>query len=173
MNNYQNLYWQAYLQFKRCTPLKFDCGRLCGKICCQARDDSEGMWLFPGEETLYADADNFVIRPTGRTLAGGRILYWLSCTGDCRRTARPLACRFFPLTPSLNRDMVTVAIDPRARNLCPLAEGRQCLQQEFVRKVGRVCRELAQEPEIREYLGIVTAELAEFRQVARLLGREL
>ena len=173
MNNYQTLYFQAYHQLERCTPLKFDCGRLCGKICCQARDDSEGMWLFPGEETVLAGAETFIIQPTGRTLSNGRILYWLNCTGDCRRATRPLACRIFPLTPRLDRNVVTMEIDPRAKHLCPLAAGRECLQWEFVRKAGRACRELAKEPEILEYFGILTAEIAGFRQVARLLGREL
>ena len=33
------------------TPLKSDCGRLCGGACCQG-DDATGMLLFPGEEAL-------------------------------------------------------------------------------------------------------------------------
>jgi hypothetical protein len=173
MNHFQNRYLQAYNQLGHCTPLKFDCGRLCRKNCCQARDDSEGMWLFPGEEVALAGEKNFVIQPTGRRLSNGRTLYWVNCFGECRREARPLACRIFPLTPRLKRDLVTVEIDPRAICICPLAEGRGSLQTEFVRKVGRVCRELAKDPEVFDYLGILTAEIAEFRQVARLLGREL
>ena len=33
------------------TPLKSDCGALCGAACCQADEDGQGgMYLFPGEE---------------------------------------------------------------------------------------------------------------------------
>ena len=36
------------------TPLKGDCGRVCGGACCEPDEDGKGgMLLFPGEETLY------------------------------------------------------------------------------------------------------------------------
>ena len=36
------------------TPLKTDCGRICGGACCQPDEDGQGgMLLFPGEEGLY------------------------------------------------------------------------------------------------------------------------
>ena len=33
------------------TPLKTDCGRLCGGACCEG-DEETGMLLFPGEDAL-------------------------------------------------------------------------------------------------------------------------
>lgn len=36
------------------TPLRFDCGRLCGAACCAPDEEGDGgMLLFPGEEALY------------------------------------------------------------------------------------------------------------------------
>ncbi len=36
------------------TPLKSDCGRICGAACCASLEGEEtGMLLFPGEEALY------------------------------------------------------------------------------------------------------------------------
>ncbi|MEG1472022.1 MAG: hypothetical protein RSD76_06230, partial [Clostridia bacterium] len=36
------------------TPLKTNCGKLCGGACCQADESGEnGMLLFPFEETFY------------------------------------------------------------------------------------------------------------------------
>ncbi|MFZ5651668.1 MAG: hypothetical protein ACOY4I_12535 [Bacillota bacterium] len=35
------------------TPLKHDCGRLCGKKCCSVQEEGKGIYLFPGEESMY------------------------------------------------------------------------------------------------------------------------
>ena len=40
------------------TPLKDDCGRLCGAACCHPDEDGQGgVALFPGEEEYYKGAD--------------------------------------------------------------------------------------------------------------------
>ncbi len=37
------------------TPLKTDCGKVCGARCCRSLEGEEtGMLLFPGEEAYYA-----------------------------------------------------------------------------------------------------------------------
>jgi hypothetical protein len=161
------LYTWAYQQLNRCTPLRYDCGRLCDRICCRGED---GMWLFPGEEELLRAEPSFTIEPLKWGLSNGRQLYWLTCTGQCHRELRPLSCRIFPLGPYLKRDLVTVAIDPRAKGLCPLAEGRHRLQREFFRTVGRVCRELAREPELKEFIGIWTEEMEDYHKIRDLFG---
>lgn len=170
------LYTEAYKQLNKVTPLKFDCGQLCNKICCQGLEEA-GMWLFPGEEELLTREISFEIRPMERQLVSGRFLQWMDCHGKCSREFRPLSCRIFPLAPFLTKkDIITIDIDPRAKRICPLAEGREQLQQEFVRKVGQVCRELAREPEIREFIGVMTQEMEEYQgmvQQFRAHGRDL
>ena len=38
------------------TPLKRDCGRVCGRRCCSSPEgEDRGMLLFPGEEDLYEE----------------------------------------------------------------------------------------------------------------------
>ena len=39
---------------EKVTPLKGDCGRVCGAACCQSDETGKGgMLLFPGEKALY------------------------------------------------------------------------------------------------------------------------
>lgn len=131
------------------------------------------MWLFPGEEELVRAEPTFVVEPLEWGLASGRTLYWMTCRGDhCNRDLRPLSCRIFPLGPYLKKEIVTVDIDSRAKGLCPLSEGRHKLQPEFVRTVGRVCRELVREPEIREFFALWTEEMEDFRQVGELFRQK-
>lgn len=101
------------------TPLKADCGRLCGGACCQG-DDATGMLLFPGEEALYAACSFARVLPAGFSL-GGQSVSLLVCEGRCERENRPLACRLFPLFLRFGEDGSTrVVLDRRARALCPL-----------------------------------------------------
>lgn len=101
------------------TPLKTDCGRLCGGACCQG-DEATGMLLFPGEEALYANSAFARVLPAGFSL-GGQDVSLLVCQGRCERENRPLACRLFPLFLRFREDGSTrVVLDRRARALCPL-----------------------------------------------------
>ena len=52
---------RAYALLEELTPLTTDCGAVCGGRCCQESADSEGMLLFPGEETFLAE-DGYTIR---------------------------------------------------------------------------------------------------------------
>lgn len=103
----------------RVTPLKSDCGRLCGAACCLG-DDETGMLLFPGEQALYEGNPSVRLIKAHYALAGDPALL-LVCEGTCRREDRPLACRLFPLFLRFGPDATAhVVIDPRARAVCPL-----------------------------------------------------
>ena len=103
------------------TPLKADCGRLCGGACCQG-DETTGMLLFPGEETLYKGCAFARVIPADFSL-GGRDALLLVCSGGCPRGERPLACRLFPLFLSFGADGRThVRMDTRAGEVCPLCD---------------------------------------------------
>ena len=107
-------YKRAYAQFRYLTPIRADCGLLCGKLCCRGGDD-DGMILFEGEEV---PASEFTL--TDVDLHGHPVRFAV-CHGRCRREHRPLACRIFPLTPYLDtQGVLTVIPDPRARLKCPL-----------------------------------------------------
>ena len=114
------------------TPLKTDCGRLCGGACCQG-DEQTGMLLFPGEEALYTDCGFARVLDADFTL-GGEAARLLVCRGTCPRGERPLACRLFPLLLRFDaQGAPRVALDPRARAVCPLTDyGMEALDGAFV-----------------------------------------
>ena len=111
------------------TPLRSDCGQLCGAACCQADEDGQGgMYLFPGEEALLPGA-------------GGDFAPIYTCEGACAREERPLACRIFPLTPVKKENGWGVKMDVRARAMCPLSRsGTRGLDPDFVRAVREAVR---------------------------------
>ena len=158
------------------TPLPGDCGRLCGAACCaslpcpeESGDEEEtGMLLFPGEEELYRDRPGWSLRPA----AGGGTL--LVCPGRCDRQLRPIACRMFPLLPLARGDgqaEIRVAMDARARAVCPLTgSGVRGLQPAFVEAV-RACGELLlADPGTRGALLALTAQHDELREMQKRFG---
>ena len=114
------------------TPLKTDCGRLCGGACCQG-DGQTGMLLFPGEDALYAGCTFADVLGANFTLGGGAARL-LVCRGTCPRAERPLACRLFPLFLRFDpRGGTRVVLDSRARAVCPLTDyGMSALDGAFV-----------------------------------------
>ena len=160
MNNHLE---RAYALLEELTPLTTDCGAVCDGRCCRESAESEGMLLFPGEETLLADA-GFTIRPA----AGG---YLLTCGGTCDRSRRPLACRIFPLFPYVTQEgRVRAVYDPRGYRMCPLV--RECahvpLDRTFVRAVRRVGRVLMEDPACTEFLRQSSREIDELNRLVRL-----
>lgn len=154
---------RAYALLEDVTPLTTDCGEVCDGRCCRESGDSEGMLLFPGEETLLADTD-FTIRPA----EGG---YLLTCDGTCDRALRPLACRIFPLFPVLTEEgRVRAVYDPRGFRMCPLV--RECahvpLNRDFVRRVRRVGRILSEDPACAAFLRLQSEEIAELNRLLNL-----
>ncbi|MCE5343699.1 MAG: hypothetical protein LLF96_09005 [Eubacteriales bacterium] len=126
------------------TPLKMDCGRLCGAACCQPDETGEnGMLLFPFEEKLYRkpiEGFDYKLVDDDRLFKGG---VRLVCEGECPREHRPLACRIFPLRIRVacydeNPEVrVRAELDPRAWAVCPLLEqgGLRTMSQDFVTAV--------------------------------------
>lgn len=150
---------------EKITPLTMDCGRVCGGACCRSLEGEEtGMLLFPGEELYYQGLGGYRVKEADQ----GRLLI---CSGQCRREERPLSCRVFPLLPLWREDGVKVAMDARARAVCPLArQGKAALQQEFAAAVRR-CGEILAEDEVqRRFLIRLTEEQDELRAMRRLFG---
>lgn len=132
---------EAKRRLENVTPLRTDCGRVCGGACCRSLAGEEtGMLLFPGEEDDYEALPGWTLKatPTG-TLA--------ICPGRCDRARRPLACRLFPLLPLMREDGIHVAMDARARAVCPLArQGKSALDAAFVAAVREAGEMLAADP---------------------------
>ena len=128
------------------TPLKRDCGRLCGAACCQPDETGlNGMLLFPYEEAYYRrPIEGFAFRllDDDTLFRGGKRLV---CEGSCPREHRPLACRIFPLRIRVEADALgehahaVAEPDPRAWCVCPLLEegGLRAMDQAFVSAVAQ------------------------------------
>ena len=93
------------------TPLKTNCGELCGSACCRpGKHEDLGMYLYPGEEAMFTRREDWLAweehNPADYNFPASwkGPVYFVRCNGVCPREMRPLACRFFPLAPHLHRD---------------------------------------------------------------------
>lgn len=147
------------------TPLRTDCGSICGCRCCSSAEGEEtGMLLFPGEEAYYADLPGYRLLHTPQ----GTLLI---CSGRCNRADRPLSCRLFPLLPVVREDGVKVAMDLRAKSVCPLArQGKSALREDFVQAVRQVGNILCEDEEQRDFLLGLTRQQDELRALRRQFG---
>ena len=145
------------------TPLKKDCGRICGARCCRPLEGEEtGMLLFPGEAEAYAGKPGWEVRGTAR----GDLLL---CPGTCDRAERPLSCRLFPLLPQIGDDgEIRVATDERARAVCPLArQGRSAMDPAFIEAVREAGEILAQSDEQAVFLDMLAEEQTELKEMRK------
>jgi len=172
-----SLYYLAYEILDKSTPLKFDCGALCGRACCQnlpadeEAGENSGMYLFPGEDLLLKDASFLDIIPAEFEFVENTQVLIATCNGKCDRSLRPLSCRIFPLTPYLTeKDILTIRIDPRAVPVCPLAEDgeRDKLHPDFVQNVRKACRILCSDPAIKAFINDLSRSLDE---IIRFTGK--
>ena len=145
------------------TPLKSNCGRLCGAACCASLEGEEtGMLLFPGEEKAYPF-------DTLRTLPDGRKLF--VCSGSCERASRPLSCRLFPLLPVVRGGTVSVETDARSAAVCPLCdEGLDSFSPAFLCAVREAGEALLQDREQASFLERLQAEQDELLGLRKLFG---
>lgn len=155
----KEIYRVLYQRLDELTPLPFDCGSLCGKLCCQSSAEEEnGMYLFPGEETLFQNKSGFFITNSSLTYANGKVVKLLCCTEPCQRDARPLSCRIFPLVPYFRRgSAVRVIADPRA-TVCPLthAIAKPYIERQFRLEVWKAMRLLSGISDCADFLEVLT-----------------
>ncbi len=153
---------------KDVTPLRRDCGRVCGARCCRPLEGEDtGMLLFPGEEEAYRQKEGWEIRP----LNEGQLLV---CAGSCARQERPLSCRLFPLLPLPAADGgVRPVMDARARAVCPLVRhGLIGLDPAFVAAVKAAGEALMRSETQAAFLRRLEREQQEWKQIADyLMGR--
>ena len=147
------------------TPLKTDCGKVCGARCCRSLEGEEtGMLLFPGEEEYYLEDPAWKLRETKSGILA-------VCPGRCDRKERPLACRIFPLLPVIRGGEVKVAGDQRAKAVCPLLrQGIRSMDPAFIDAVKEAGRILAGDPEQRRFMEQLTEEQDELKSLREKLG---
>ena len=145
----------AYAYLSEVTPLRYDCGALCGAACCKENEshggeDECGLLLLPGEKELLSGEDYAFLPKESGVLA--------VCGGDCRRDMRPFACRIFPYYPKITRAAGRFAIDlrpdPRAERICPILweKRRRKVRVDFLRAARKAVRLLLTDEKLREEL---------------------
>ena len=153
-------------KLKNVTPLKKDCGRVCGARCCRPLEGEEtGMLLFPGEVEAYAGKPGWKVRKTAR---GDLVI----CPGTCERAERPLSCRLFPLLPVIGDDGgVRVVTDLRAKAVCPLArQGKSAMDPAFIDAVRQAGEILAVQDEQAVFLDMLEEEQNELKDLRKQLS---
>ena len=158
--------WKAiYRLLDRVSPLDEDCGKLCNAACCtQEGDETEdgacdfemGIYLLPGEEKLYTmdepwlkwsveQAEDYEFPDSWH----GNV-YFVRCTTPpiCPREHRPLQCRFYPLTPYLDKnDNLSLILSPvETPYSCPLITKRIKLNDRFYKANYTVWKRLIKDP---------------------------
>ncbi|MFZ5647030.1 MAG: hypothetical protein ACOY30_05355 [Bacillota bacterium] len=137
-------YRYLYQLTNNVTPLEDDCGLLCGSVCCRPdHKNSLGVYLFPGEESLFPGDEEWFTREYHDPCEHGfpdnwkEPVHFLKCCGPCDREKRPLACRFFPLAPHLLSDGTLLLTYETARlpYRCPLVYKKIPLKEDFIEKV--------------------------------------
>lgn len=147
--DYCRLYEKIFRILGDLTPLRADCGVLCGSACCKGDDDT-GMRLFPHEESPLT---------VTATASGVRLAV---CDGTCDRSRRPLACRIFPFFPTIDeKGRIFVEADHRAARLCPMIAhcDELVFDPRFFKALKKVGKLLAKDAECRAFLQEVTAEI--------------
>lgn len=152
--DYSKMYAKIFDILGDLTPLRADCGRLCGGACCKG-DESIGMHLFPFEQSTLQITEN---SENGVRLA--------VCSGNCERSQRPLSCRIFPFFPTVDdRGKVYVEADMRAHRLCPLVSHTDEVEfdKRFFKALKRVGKILAKDAACLEFMREVTAEIDTYK----------
>ncbi len=151
--DYISMYNKIFKILNDLTPLKADCGQLCGGACCKG-DKSIGMRLFPHEKSDL----NIITTDDGTRLA--------VCNGTCNRDERPLACRIFPFSPTIDdKNRVYVELDYRGYNLCPMIEhfDEIMFDKRFLRAIKKIGKILVKDEECRKFLQESTEEIDTYR----------
>ena len=140
------------------TPLAYDCGKICKGKCCKG-DSNDGMLLFPGEEILFKNNENFIVYFDDRydNLA-------VRCNGVCNRNERPLACRIFPyfIYGEKSTGKASVAPDIRAIDFCPLIKEKQPLDKKFLRALRICAKKFESDAEVFEYICKISEIITDF-----------
>lgn len=108
---------------------EYDCGKLCGSICC-ADTDSYGIYLLPGEETIFTRQEDWLewevqdASDSGFPDSWNGSVYFLICNGHCERDKRPMQCRTYPVAPHLTKEgeFILVIETLETKYHCPLID---------------------------------------------------
>lgn len=156
-------YKEIYALLDPVGPVPYDCGTLCGSICCSsAAFDGEDpyIYLLPGEkEYLEACGSRMHIVRQRRDehdlpVSWGQYVYIAYCCGKemCDRHLRPIQCRTFPLQPGIskNGELGLVLCRADIPYHCPFLDGSLTVSDDFKSAVFMAWQLLIEDEAIRD-----------------------
>ena len=148
---------KAYELLGDVTPLSYDCGLLCSRVCCKG-GDGDGMLLFPGEREFFDSKEGY------KVMTDAEYGYdYVVCTAACERTERPLSCRIFPYFFYVRSDgALTVSPDIRAAEKCPLTGNGIDVSKSFLRRLRMCAKLLETDGETVDFLRRMTEIMTDF-----------
>ena len=165
-----------YRLLDRVSPVPFDCGRICGAVCCQSEEGDEmGLYLLPGEEKIHDRRDGWLRWEKQSTdeldlpASWNGTVCFVRCQGPehCRRALRPIQCRTFPLKPCLRREgeggddivyretgceLALIRNNDALPYSCPLIRAEAALDPAFIRATYTVWKHLMRDPLIYDLI---------------------
>ncbi len=171
MNKHTKTIFAAYSLLDEITPLKYDCGNLCGGLCCENNGkDGEtlGMWLLPFEREILEKTQEYTFGTADDNLET------VFCNGKCQRSMRPFACRIYPFYANISkkigeRSKISIKIDPRAKLSCPIAMKDSFLRPsiQFMSCAKAAVRTLMMDDAIAKDLTEISDFLSEIEEMQR------
>ncbi|WP_295721701.1 hypothetical protein [uncultured Methanobrevibacter sp.] len=152
----KNYIQKIYDRLDKVSPVDYDCGKLCGEVCC-VYDLDEGaeelaLYLLPGEELMYEDSDSFQLYYLDSSEIRyphswrGQI-YLVKCTNPpkCDRSIRPIQCRTFPLIPHISKDgqFHLIVDEEEFPYTCPIVHDKIKLNEDFILETYNIWKVLA------------------------------
>ena len=138
----------------RVSPVDYDCGKLCGEICCLYDDEDYSnddliIYLLPGEEALYENSESFELKhftlnEISYPYSWKDGVYTVKCLNppNCQREIRPIQCRTFPLIPHIdkNNHFYLIYDESQYPFRCPLIENSIELNEDFITETYKTWR---------------------------------
>ena len=152
--------WKAiYRLLDKVSPVDYDCGKLCGSVCCTYSDTCEeelGSYLYPGEEKLHRKNDSWLDWTVEQAEDvefpdswSGKI-YFVKCKTPphCPRNLRPFQCRTFPLAPHITEEgfLTLINNDEELPYICPLIDKNLKLNKDFIKATYTAWAHLLRDP---------------------------
>ncbi len=142
----KNTIRKIYDELDKVSPVDFDCGKLCGEVCCvydeeDYRNEDLALYLIPGEELMYEDSDSFELyclnpKEVKYPYSWKDSVYLVKCKNPpkCDRDIRPIQCRTFPLIPHITKkgDFHLIFDESEFPYKCPIIHDDIRLNDDFI-----------------------------------------
>lgn len=157
---------KIYQRLNKVTPVDFDCGKLCGEVCCvydseEYPNDDLALFLLPGEELMYEGSKEFELYYIDakeldfpHSWKGEVALVKCLNPPRCDRSIRPIQCRTFPLVPhiSKNGEFHLVLDDSEFPYKCPIIEEHIQFRTDFLIETYDIWKILIQNPLVYDFV---------------------